>query len=376
MFNSETLDIVIGLVFIYLLYSLFATILQEFIATYLNFRSKILELAIYRMLQDNDKFSSNRVLTILQFLFYNITEGTSTFSGQFYDHPLMKYLGENDKTRRPSYITKDTFSKVVLDILRGPDIKVGDDIKSRIGNQLFSEPQKSTPDSAGSMAIEKQTQTFLRSIWVDAQGDVDKFRSLLENWFDQTMDRATGWYKKYTQIVLLVVGIFLAVAFNVNTIDIVHKLEKDPTLRAQLITQADNFLKTHPNLDKEFRSVLKEDSSTVKPCDTSSLKNLQVLTRAQYEALKVQRDTLMERANRLVEDDLTKTNKLLGLGYASFYEFGKTLKNPLSYIGWIITAIAISLGAPFWFDLLNRLMKIRNSVAQPTTKNTKSSSKS
>ena len=52
MFNSTALDVVIGLVFIYLLYSLLASIIQEIIATQLAFRSKVLEKAILRMLED------------------------------------------------------------------------------------------------------------------------------------------------------------------------------------------------------------------------------------------------------------------------------------------------------------------------------------
>jgi hypothetical protein len=38
---------------------------------------------------------------------------------------------------------------------------------------------------------------------------------------------------------------------------------------------------------------------------------------------------------------------------------------PLHFLGFLITAIAISLGAPFWYDLLNKLMKLRTAVKQP-----------
>ena len=58
MFNSVVLDIVIGLIFIYLLYSLMATIIQEIIASYFGFRAKILERAIFRMLEDENKFDT------------------------------------------------------------------------------------------------------------------------------------------------------------------------------------------------------------------------------------------------------------------------------------------------------------------------------
>ena len=31
-------------------------------------------------------------------------------------------------------------------------------------------------------------------------------------------------------------------------------------------------------------------------------------------------------------------------------------------VGWVITACAISLGAPFWFDMLNKIMVVRNAI--------------
>ena len=34
-------------------------------------------------------------------------------------------------------------------------------------------------------------------------------------------------------------------------------------------------------------------------------------------------------------------------------------------LGWIITALAVSVGAPFWFDTLNRFMNIRNAGRAP-----------
>ena len=59
MFNNVALDVFIGLVFVFLLYSLLATILQEMISTKLAFRSKVLEKAIIRMLEDGKATTAN-----------------------------------------------------------------------------------------------------------------------------------------------------------------------------------------------------------------------------------------------------------------------------------------------------------------------------
>lgn len=428
MFNSEILDVVIGLVFIYLLYSLFATIIQEIIATYLSFRSKILEIAIHRMLEE-DNPSQGWVGGIMNFLFGK-DNATSLLSNAFYQHPLIKFLGEDNQKRKPSYITKETFSKAFIDLLRGDNVQPGQDRATFINDALKSEiinwkstitvPQdlfkriKSKPeenDLAGvlqsllqphkeeisdgkavhvgqtkflskilsepldeeenkavirealskndnnwrlKIRIPPETLSFVKSIWADAHGDIDKFKTYLESWFDETMERATGWYKKYTQVVLLAVGFVIAVLFNVNTMEIVGKLEKDPKLREQLVLQAENFQKAHPNLDKEIAQ-----AQALKDTTTTNTLN----------GLKTQRDTLIARADRLVNGDMEKANSVLGIGIGSFKwppnnsgweNLGYLLK---SLFGWCVTALAISLGAPFWFDLLNKLMKLRSSVA-------------
>jgi len=456
MFGSEVLDVVIGLVFIYLLYSLFATILQELIATYLlNLRSKVLELAIVRMLEDESRLANSRIVNIFQFMFSKISGGLNTFSGQFYNNPLIKFLGEDNNSRKPSYITSETFSKVLIDLLRGKHVEPGDDIKTRIQSSLHKgiiagevyvpidqeklsfldsvkvDAQDNVDKSKGislkgciekinidvklpidqekvsilrslwdvlidllcrkdikhgddikdkilssltdkyltretEVPIGRETSSFLNSVWTDAQGDVDKFKTMLEKWFDETMKRTTGWYKKYTQIILLVVGLSLAIVFNVNTIEIVHKLQKDPTLRAQLVARADNFLKAHPNLDKEIEQAVAKN-------DTIEKKAL--------SGLKEQRDTLIDRADRLVGEDIKKADNVLGIGIGSFeLPAGRCWGDKIGYLleallGWFITALAISLGAPFWFDLLNKLMKLRSSVTSDTDDDKKNNTK-
>jgi hypothetical protein len=428
MTGSSVLDVVIGLAFIYLLYSLFATTIQEFIATYMSFRSQILEIAIHRMLED-DNPSEGWAGGITSFLFGKVNS-TSLLSNAFYQHPLIKFLGEENRKKKPSYITKETFSKVFIDLLRGENVEPGQDNATLIDGALksgiikwestitvprglfksteemiensepfkairsFSKQQKvqssdipalsdkqtkflakiliqppnerenkgainkaiNNKDNSWKITIRipPETLSFTKSIWADAQGDTDKFKTYLENWFDETMQRATGWYKKYTQIVLMVIGFAIAVIFNLNTMEIAAKLNRDPQLRAQLVQQADTFQKDHPNLSKEI-------SQAMVSKNTGQADSL--------NELKARRDTLYNRADRIVNGDMAKANSALGAGIGSFkWPINTTIWQKLGYLiwcvfGWSITALAISLGAPFWFDLLNKLMKLRSSVA-------------
>jgi hypothetical protein len=372
MFNSSILDIVIGLVFIYLLYSLLTTTIQEIIATKFGFRAKILERAVFRMLEDQAKFNS-KFKSVL-YLFKKSGNGgeKKSISLAFYQHPLIKFLGENDSHGKPAYISRETFSKVIVDLLRGSKVKPGDDITSLIQQSLDEEKS-----NWGDAKINNETLSFLKSIWADANGDVAQFKAHLESWFDETMDRATGWYKKHIQIVLFFIGFILAITFNVDTLKIVNKLEKDPKLREQLVQQADVFVKDHPNLDteliqqeinfrKSFAENAKADSSMNLKTKISYVEDSLKLEK--YKLLKARRDTLMNRAESLIQNDINNVHHSLGLEWND-YECNSSLFMCIlqSFLGWTLTALALSLGAPFWFDLLNRLMKLRGSVATPTS---------
>lgn len=370
MLNSSILDIVIGLIFIYLLYSLLATIIQEIIASQFSFRAKILERAVFRMLEDENKFASK--FRSVWYLFKKTGNGglKNSMSYEYYKHPLILFLGESDCRGKPAYINKETFSKVIVDLLRGKDVIPGDDIKLLI--------QKSLEDKTtnwGNAKISDQTLSYLKSIWADANGDIGKFKHHLEFWFEETMDRASTWYKKHIQFVLFFVGLAIAIAFNVDTLKIIERLEKDPKLRAQLVQQAEAFQEAHPDLDKKLLLQEAENNQFLAHYSKNeirtndSLRN-KVLTDslelANYLELKARRDILFDQASSLIKNDINNVHHSLGLGWET-YDNSSFLNMFYSLVGWMVTALALSLGAPFWFDLLNRLMKLRGSVATPTS---------
>ena len=72
-----------------------------------------------------------------------------------------------------------------------------------------------------------------------ADGDLDKARVNLEGWFDASMDRVSGWYKRTTQLWLFVIGMVIAVAMNVNIFSVTESLWRDKELRQAIVTQAE-----------------------------------------------------------------------------------------------------------------------------------------
>lgn len=367
MFGLTVIDVAIGLIFLFLLYSLLATLIQEMLATIFNFRAKLLERAIIRMLEDGNlfdkRYGSIKALFRKESKFSINTE----FSRLFYNSPHIKYLSEGKHNDKPSYISSKSFSKVIVEIILNSSAQNNSTTIQNIDEILKSGRIPNT-----SISISPDTLQQLQSIWTESGRDIEKFRKLLELWFDDTMRRCSGWYKKHTQYILLTIGIVIAVAFNVDSIQIAAKLQKDPELRKIIVQQADNFLKEHPDLYNK-----RTPNSTDKQEETLPSHS------ATADSITQRGIKLVQLADSLTKADLNKTNGLLGLGYSDFIEthsytqkkddnsakastlkiaFTVTLKYISTLIGWMLTAIALSLGAPFWFDLLNKLMKLRNSV--------------
>lgn len=340
MLGTGVLNVVIGLVFIYLLYSLLATIVQEFISTWMGLRAGMLRKGIRRMLEDHDEEMAG-----------NLTDA-------FYHHPLIKYLAEKNKKCFPSYLSARNFSKVLLDLLQGKHTTPGEDMRKIIQKALDAGDIQ-----WGTAKIGEETLQYLRSLWVDARGDIEKFRISLEQWFDDTMERTTGWYKKRVQYILFFIGLVIAILFNVETISIVQKLSKNPKLAEQLVLQAEKYTENQVAAGNILQNA-RNDSLISPKKNLAAEDSLMLMIRRS--------DQLLDSARMLVSTDIKDVSYLLGLGWA-----GKRHDNQykisvsdnfrwFSVLGWLITALAISLGAPFWFDLLNRLMKLRNSVSIPT----------
>ncbi len=318
MFGSTILDVAVGLVFVYCLYSLLATTINEIISSILALRAKKLELAIRRMLTDDASIRSDLSNRLLD---------------QFFAHPLIRYMNAGSWfNRAPSYIAAQDFSKIVVDSLR----TVSD------GAGLLS-PESIT---AGLRALDpgsnSDTVRLLQSFLQDANNDMEKFRALLEQWFNRMMERTSGWYTRQAKWIALLIGLGVAAAFNASTFTIAGNLMKDKSAREDLAQMASSYLQSHP---QSFRS----DSAAVKPDSTTSI------------------DSLVNYAANLYKTDIRQSNKMLGLGWS-----GNAAANHmdqrqwlLNVLGWLVTALAISLGAPFWFDLLSKLVQLRGTGPKP-----------
>lgn len=290
------LTVVIGIIFVLLLLSLLATTIMELLAAGLALRGKNLEKALKNMLANEEDES---VLAAFQ--------NNSLYKQLCYHYGKKRYA--------PSYITAESFQSILFNIiLEGKGIE---ELRDKI-NEL--------PDS--------DLRNVLNQLLDEADGNIDDFKDKVQKWYDNIMDRASGWYKRNTQKILVIVGILIAVVFNADTIAIYGRLEKDPQSLENIVSMAEQFVD-----NGEGRIITEND-----PDFQQSLDELKYIVNDEIEAVK----------------------SPLGLGWqnVNLIEYS-WVDWAIKVLGWAVTALAISLGAPFWFDLLNNLVNIRGAGKKP-----------
>ena len=281
MSGSQALEVAIGLVLMLFLLSLVASSMVEVVSQVLKKRSKDLAAVIERMVgQPTDP----AVPTVA---------GTATYA-------MLQMASE----RPPSYLPARAFGDAVLEIV--------------------ATARKGAADAAAMFdRLPTGLQAKLKPLLLNAQGDLTAIRAEVETWFDQTMDRMAGVYKRWTQVVLFVVGLTLAVAANASVFGVAAKLWHDPVTRATVVQAAGRAA---------------ADDGASDPA------------------------TNLEEVARQV-DDLEEVG--LPLGWAGDHPAGKGLGVAGYVAGWLATAFLVMLGAPFWFDTLTKLVALRSSGRKP-----------
>jgi len=299
-FGSQVLEVMIGLLLIYLALSVVCSGIKEVLASLFALRSKTLELAIRKMLQDINGDVAQKVL----------------------QHPLIAGTVSPGK-KLPSYISSRNFALALLDTID----PVKDGTQPRTIQDLRA--------GIASLPATNLRKTLLGFIDT-AQGDLDSAQNKIEHWFDDTMARVSGWYKRLAQKLIFVAGLLLCLALNADTFQISRELWSDEALRNAVVAQASKRV---------------QESKAVEAAPGGATQELRL---AQLQA---------------VSDEVRAAHPLpLGWSREKKGVRGTLLswpESPLKLLGILASSLAILLGAPFWFDLLNNVINLRMSGEPP-----------
>jgi hypothetical protein len=189
-----------------------------------------------------------------------------------------------------------------------------------------------------------------------AQGNLDVARKNLEAWYTGGMDRVSGWYKLHTRRVLLVVGLLVAVIFNVDTLSIVTQLSRSAELRKSLADAATQVVET-----KRFNGVeLQVNEGDIKIAQDDLKKFASGIIAYEKQGLPIGHSCLSPA-------EVGTDSRLRAVIGRCWLNLRATAAGDwlVKILGWLVTGLAVSLGAPFWFDLLNRLVDLRGAGRRP-----------
>jgi hypothetical protein len=310
MLNGTVLDVAIGLIFIYLMLSVACSWLNERIQSVLDTRARMLDTAIRNLLG----------------------AGWKDLAAQLKSHALISAIS-HAPSNMPSYLPSSTFAMALIDTLVPVDGEHPLTLK-RLRDAILGLPESTRP--------------ALLALVNAAEGDIAAVRSHVEHWFDNAMDRVSGLYKRHVAVWLFLLGFVLAVATNADTILLVQRLEHESALRAAVTRQVTDASAQEAAAPKAAAPKVDAIAPQL-PIDQEQLQRLDLL----FWDTECVVNTPDEAAHhpRAMHQPAWSRDWLLWL--------------VCKLLGCLMTALAISLGAPFWFDLLGRVVNLRATGAKP-----------
>jgi hypothetical protein len=376
MSNWIYLEIAIGLVLVYFIVSLLCSTLTDWIGRWLALRARTLKSGVMQLINGDKKLYS-------EILGHSLFKGLSP-AGDGTPHEwdlwhLGKWYIFKKNHYGPSEIPPPVFSKIIFDTIidagkkRGSGYQTADIsinklarsskqadssslaeeslnmIKTLENNLVIKDEKVEVNDKQPSVdgivsVISNDNKLLLKSLLAEAKTKANswesvlkEFRASLEKWFDDSMQRLTGWYKRKTQLIVLVLALIVCFSLNIDSFGIAAALYNNPELREYVVTTA-----------------------IAKAADNTSLQTDAV----SYTEVKTQLDSLS-----LPIGWNTKTGRgnAIPSGAAGWL---------LKFAGILVTAFAASLGSSFWYDLLKKLVNIRAAGATPNKNGDKAANSS
>lgn len=208
--------------------------------------------------------------------------------------------------------------------------------------------------------------TVSQTIW-QRENELELIRLNIEDWFNNSMTRLTGWYKRRTMVTTLIISLLVAIIANIDTINLADRFWHEPELRTVLLDQIGVLLSQTGTLEtdsQEWVLIQQQASATSLPIGwVGGFKLFEDNLPSSYLELDPQSCRLFP----------TQENQIFGLWInQNCYQIINTPQLDdsagwlMKCVGILITAVAASMGAPFWFDLLKKIVNVRLSGLNPS----------
>lgn len=332
--NTRMIEVALGLVLVFAMTSLLLTAVRELWASAWGSRGKILVEALTSFVGDDRDFA----LKLMQ-------------------HPLLVSLSKDpaSKGSSPSYMGADiVISSLVASLVE----RIPGGVRPSRPADFVKALQQLGGSAAGAVVKDSAdpNAAFVRgmtSLIHGVEDDWAAYQARLCAWYDSVTERSTGWFKRKNQVSLLILGFMVAAIANINPILIATRLWEDAPLREAIAAAAQNAA----------------DSSTVAPTmTTEGAPNCEGIKDPQVQAFCVRLKEINDLKNTGLPmgwNPLVIPN-VFGAERSSNYDVRAWGNLALLIVGWLVTAVAVSLGAPFWFDALGKVASLRSAGPRPS----------
>ena len=331
------LDLVAGMIFIYFMLSIICSSAVEIILSVKKLRARVLESWLRRIFA-KDITIDGKVVSLGQAIM---------------DHCSVTALSSTGSST--SYIAAKDFTSALLEkITYDPErpISIARDLNTFI-NHIENSPSLSNELKRVFLGYANEVKDAYRTASNKSVGEIEMFRTKIEGWFDSSMERVGGAFKaKYLRFWTCIVATAVCVIMNADSISVAKYLYSNPEARAKLSDQAVASV-NDSSLQRSLARL--KQSQQLNATDSLSLQQIETNIRGRVTDIKT--------AEKSLEDVLP-----LGWNRRVFNDSKGEFSGWLvlsKIIGLAATILAIMMGAPFWFDVLNKVSNLRGSGKKP-----------
>lgn len=295
---GPALEVAIGLSMMLFLFASVASAIVEIIGRFFKIKEKRLEEAISTMLGPSSDEKSR-------------IDAAKTppidFAEAFFELETIKTLKKAESTwtipvwpmrstrRTPAFIPANAFADGVVDVLAVADLKDEYDLPNMLPSYLHD---------------------VLQPMSDEPRNDLATLKTKLEHWFNDSMRGLENVYKRWAKLISLCVGFGLAVALNASVFHVADKLWSESIVRESVVQAVDELVKKSDGTAPTVKSV--EDMVT----QISNLKSTKIPMG--WDGIRFSKNWFL-----------------------------------VSLAGWLVTALLIMLGAPFWYDVMTNISLLR-----------------
>lgn len=407
--DNNILLILISLVFIYAVLSILVSIIVEWWNYQSQERGNYLKECIYKLLKDTLN---------------------NDYGHLFYDHFTIAGL-KSLQNKPPQYISSNMFAEAFIDVIAKQAqhnqtivLVSTDGVNEAKKYALTGDlPASNIMDRFKDAVRLMNTSPFsdlLQSFIDKSEGDYTRLKAMIEQWYNDYMDRVSGWYKMKQRTKLLIAGFLVTITLNVDSLHLLKVLSLDDNLKNRLVSDAEQTVDNYMALDSTQRSSttelnrvilrsIQDTNATARAkgprMDSASYTHIQCLMRLSDSLSQnsfVKKDSVTKTSIQQLDSAMSilatlnvpigwsrfeaplswfhchRDEPVITSGYRS-HSSGVLLYiqrrnasagdwNWLRYlIGILISGFSLSFGAPFWFDLLVKLVNIRRAGKRPET---------